>query len=163
MALVQSTLEASLLSLFSKPAKSAKDAADRTARAYNTYAQTALAGTGFPVFTGTEEAAFSAGMLAAFAVPRTGSPLTYAQAWVSAVIGFWTLPPVPFTLLPVDAGIPLPLVGADAILQASLVTVTSNLKNTAAVAASGIATAVDTYTRTFTVTFAPSAATFNLS
>lgn len=131
-----------------KPA-SAQAACDQLAGYYQAYAATGQAGGVPPVFTGTEQARFSAALAAAFTVtPPSGSPASAAAAFVAAVTAFWLTPPVVF-----GAGAVTAFPGAGA-LQAALVALFSTF-NDAATAASGLATALDVATKTITVVIGP--------
>jgi hypothetical protein len=168
MALVPSTLQSALTRLFRRPPINSNDVARQTASAYASYAATASAGLGLPTFTGLEEGSFAAAFRFATIKPKLGAPSRYAEAWALSVLGFWTLPPVLFFIPPapappVDTGVPAPAPGADVIFKASLISVVSNLGNSPEAAAAGIAAAVDVYTRTFLVTYAPSATVFPIS
>jgi hypothetical protein len=147
-------LTASLTQAFQSFPATAKAAADLMASAYNTYALAATAGTALPVLTGAEEATLSAALLPALASPQTGSSASLAAAWTAAITGFWLSPPVVFTGVP-DSGVPTVIAGIGA-LTSTLSALLSSPTNTAPVAASGLASALDTVTRTVTVPLQPS-------
>lgn len=158
MALVTATLTASLLSALRNPARRTIVAARRLADGYADYALSAHAGLGLPVFTGLEGEAMAQVFYPVFSRPRTGSAYTFAQVWVEALLRFWTLPPVVFTA-GLDIGVPAPIPGADATLTAALVSLAA-MPNPAEVAAVKLSSAIDLYTRSFLVTYAPSATVF---
>lgn len=136
-------------------------AANQFASIYNTYALTAQAGPTVPIFTGAEEARFSAALAVQFAVAN-GTPADAAAAFVQAMTEFWMTPVVPFGTNPppVPLGAVNGFLGA-AALQAALVALFSAPNDTATFAA-GLASALDVATRTVTVLL-PGPSTVNVS
>lgn len=128
------------------------DAGARMAKAYADYAADAMFGANTPTLTGRESALAST-LGTSLAVP--GLPATHAAAWGLGLAAFWAAVPVAG---PVQAGVTAPPTGA-AALVASLTTLFANLANTTDTAAGGLATALDTCTKTVLATVAPPAAT----
>lgn len=160
MALLLSTLKDGIKRVLDRKPRTTAQAASGFADAYNTYAQVAMAGAAIPTFTGLEKAAFQSTLLAGIN-SNTGNPALIAQAWADAVNAFWLLPPVPFTD-GVNAGVPTAFPGL-AILGPCLIGIFSNVNNTEETAAAGMASCLDTATRTITVFLVPSMATFPLT
>jgi hypothetical protein len=65
-------------------------AATKFADAYDTYAKGALAGTGTPIFTGSEKNLIKSTLLPVLQNNRAGVLPAYAAAWFNAVLAFWT-------------------------------------------------------------------------
>ncbi len=156
MALDASSLATALQAVFDASPATPADAADAFASAYNTYAGAGRFGTNVPALTG-RKAALAATLATSLALP--GLPGTFAAAWASGVNAFWTA---------VAVASPLPQAGTTAgcpgasTLTGSLSTLFANLTNTSATCAAGMATALDTATKSVIATVAPPpSTTFN--
>lgn len=158
MALLPATLE-SAFALLPESGDGAAAAAD-FAGIYATYAAEAQAGPLVPLFVGGEQAAFAAALAVSF-TNTNGTPASAAAAFVEALTVFWLTPPVPFGA-PAPLGVVTAFIGAPALLSQleALLGVPNDLPTFAA----GLATALDTATRTITVQLAAFPFTiFNLS
>lgn len=127
---------------------SASDAGTKLAKAYYDYAGAALFGVCVPTLTG-RDAALGTTLGGSLTVP--GLPATHAAAWGTGLTAFWTGVAVAG---PGVAGATAPPTGA-AALVAALTTLFANLANTPDTAAGGLATALDTCTKTVIATVAP--------
>lgn len=146
MALLQPTLAAGLATAFAGT-NSFAEAGAGWASAYATYALAAQANGIFPVFTGLEQQALTSALSAAFQAGVASEGATTFAVMELAFQAFWQLPPVAFGAGVVTLAPP----GLTALLEA---TRAPNLvAATSAVAASNVATALDIWTRTVTVTF----------
>lgn len=126
---------------------SAIEAGMLLAAAYFDYASAAMFGASTPVFA-AQEAALAVTLGGSLAVP--GLAATHAAAWGAGLTTFWT----GVTVAGVQAGATVPPTGA-AALVAALTALFSNPLNTAAAAATGLATALDTCTKTVQAAVAP--------
>jgi hypothetical protein len=160
MALVPAVLESAFAAI--PPTTDPVAAADRFALAYQTYAAAAQAGPTIPIFTGLEQAAFSAALQPVFQI-AVGSAAGAAAAFVQAVTTFWMTPPVSFGTNPppVPLGVVTAFTGA-AVLQVALVALFGAMNDTATFAA-GLAAALDVATRTVVVTITAGPTNVNLS
>lgn len=130
--------------LFTKGTQAAPEAAEVMATAYVAYTATALFGAGLPIFTGAEKDVLKATILAVLN-PALMNPAGLAGAWAAGITAFWSAPPI------VVAG-PAPgtvtaCPGAAGLL-ASLTAVCVVPGQPAAVAAAGMALAIDIATKT---------------
>jgi len=139
MPLVVATLENALRSIFQNPPKVLFDTADKWAKAYADYAAqaTTVPTPATPLFTGLEPELFRGTLIATWTEPKTGSPATAAQAFVTALTTFWTLPPVVFTA-GADSGAPVAVPGVAGLVPC-LTGIFANIGNTAETAAAGVA------------------------
>ena len=151
MPLLYPALYQPLVGLFKTGTPVSALAAQQWAQAYVIYTSTALFGPNVPIFTGAEQAAFQAALLPVF-VP-VGTAASVAAAIQSAVLAFWSSPPIAVAG-PAQAGVVTAVPGA-ASLGAALTGILSNPLNTAETAAAQIATAIDIATRTAIATVAP--------
>ena len=162
MALLPTTLQAALTRHFSNPARTALDAATGFAKIYTDYASAAQAGVALPVIVRPQlEASFRGVLLLALANPLTGTPATFANAWSTAIVGFWTAPPVVFAGAG-ETGVPVPLPSMAPTLIAAITALVA-VPNAATAAAVGMANAIDAATRQFVVTLLPSGIPYPLA
>lgn len=145
MALVSAVLANSLAPTFAGVDTFAT-AGNGWASAYATYALSATAGVALPAFTGLERQLLAANLTAAFALGIIDSSAAMS-AMELAFQAFWFLPPVIFGTGVVSVAPP----GLAALIAATFPA--NILAATSAEAASNIASALDTWTRTVIVTF----------
>jgi hypothetical protein len=126
---------------------SSNDAGAKIAKAYTNYAGAAMFAAS-TVNVSSKESALATTLGAALVAP--GAPATAAAAFGAGLTTFWTGAPVAGA----QSGVTVPPTGA-AALVAALTTLFGNAANTAAAAASGLAAALDTCTKTVTAAVAP--------
>ena len=153
MALNPSSMVSGFLEIAKNPPPSPAEAAKRYAKVYNSYAQTAMALSALPVFTGLEVIALQESLFAAMANPAAGLPATLALAWGAGLVAYWNAPPVAF--VGAQTGTVLQAATALAIAVPALTAIFAIPLNTAQTCALGMATARILATRTITVTLVP--------
>ena len=151
MPLVVSSLAAALEAAFLSHPGSAAISASDMAKAYDDYCKAGLAGGIPPLLLPAGKSALEGVLLGAIASGQ-GTPAQIAGAWSSGIQAYWMTPPVVFTAPPIT-GVVTAIPGAAAVTGV-VIGVLSNVKNTAATAAQGIAAALDVATKTVLVTFA---------
>jgi hypothetical protein len=151
MPLIASVLQTGFQTLFESNSISSQAAADALAKTYATYAQAGTFGASVPVFTGLEQKALSATLLASFSSPQTQNPALWGTAWAAGLANFWLAPPIVVSgaqagLVTVALGIPL----LAAALPPTIVP-----QQSAASAAATLAAILHTATLTVIATVAP--------
>ena len=153
MPLIPSTLQQALSAAFKSHPDSPRVAAQKFAKAYADYAQTAMALSSRPLFTGLEAKLLEVTLYSAIANPKVGTPATLAAAWATGVASFWMAPPVVFT--GGQVGAVLQAATVIPIITPGLTACFANLANTEDLAAMTMATILDAATRTVMVALAP--------
>ncbi len=145
MPLDPSALASALQTLFESMPSSKEAAALGIANAYRDYVSTALFGSSVPVIIDDMRDAMASTLVASF-----GAAPAVANAFGAALTTFWAAVPVVGAQVGVTAGCP----GASSV-PGTLVPVFTNLANTHATFAAGIASALHTATMTVTANVSP--------
>ena len=155
MELDPNSLTASILAVFKSKPKAGAIAARDLARAYQSYAALAQAGTALPLFTGTENQGLEQALLTAMN-PVSGTAASMANAWGAGINAFWLASPAPVVFSDTVNTGPVPAVPGVPALISTLTGVFSNPRNLEQTAAFQIASALDVVTRTITLVLQPS-------
>jgi hypothetical protein len=152
MALVVATLQNQLIQVFGSSSDNAIQKAQQISNIYQSYASTAMAGVLLPTFLGTEAQQFLSKILPSF-TNKNGNKSQFSLSLANAVEAFWLFPPVLFAG-PSVAGAVTSFPGKSALIS-SLNGIFATTYDKHQRVAVSIANALDTATKTITVTYAP--------